>query len=42
AMDEQTAIEALEDIFVDHRFGKAGAKVVIEEFLQGQEFSLMS
>lgn len=42
AMDEQTAIEALEDIFVDHRFGQAGAKVVIEEFLQGQEFSLMS
>lgn len=42
AMDEQTAVEALEDIFVDHRFGQAGAKVVIEEFLQGQEFSLMS
>ena len=42
AMDEKTAIEALEDIFVDHRFGQAGAKVVIEEFLQGQEFSLMS
>ena len=42
AMDEQTAIEALEDIFVDHRFGQAGTKVVIEEFLQGQEFSLMS
>lgn len=42
AMDEQTAIDALDDIFVDHRFGQAGAKVVIEEFLQGQEFSLMS
>ena len=42
AMDEQTALDALEDIFVDHRFGSAGAKVVIEEFLQGQEFSLMS
>jgi phosphoribosylamine--glycine ligase len=42
AMDEQTAVDALEDIFVDHRFGQAGAKVVIEEFLQGQEFSLMS
>lgn len=42
AMDEQTAVDALEDIFVDHRFGSAGAKVVIEEFLQGQEFSLMS
>lgn len=42
AMDEKTAIDALEDIFVDKRFGSAGAKVVIEDFLQGQEFSLMS
>lgn len=36
------AIAALDDIFIDHRFGKAGAKVVIEEFLEGEEFSLMS
>ena len=42
AMDEDTAVEALKDIFVDHRFGSAGAKVVIEDFLEGQEFSLMS
>ncbi len=42
AMDEDTAIAALNDIFVDHRFGSAGAKVVIEDFLDGQEFSLMS
>lgn len=42
AMDEAAAISALKDIFVDHRFGSAGAKVVIEEFLEGQEFSLMS
>ncbi|RSX54811.1 phosphoribosylamine--glycine ligase [Bifidobacterium dolichotidis] len=42
AMDEPTAIAALEDIFLDHKFGAAGAKVVIEEFLEGQEFSLMS
>lgn len=42
AMDEETALAALEDIFVDHRFGAAGAKVVIEDFLEGQEFSLMS
>ncbi|EFA22545.1 phosphoribosylamine--glycine ligase [Bifidobacterium gallicum] len=42
AMDEQTAIDALNDIFLDHKFGIAGAKVVIEEFLEGQEFSLMS
>ncbi len=37
AMDEHTA-QALEDIFIDHRFGSAGAKVVIEDFLDGQEF----
>ena len=42
AMDEDTAVAALNDIFVDHRFGSAGAKVVIEDFLEGQEFSLMS
>ena len=41
-MDVDTAITALDDIFIDHRFGKAGAKVVIEDFLEGQEFSLMS
>lgn len=42
AMDEETAIAALDDIFIDHRFGSAGAKVVIEDYLEGQEFSLMS
>ena len=42
AMDEESANAALDDIFVDHRFGAAGAKVVIEDFLEGQEFSLMS
>ena len=42
AMDEPSAVAALEDIFVDQRFGSAGAKVVIEEYLEGQEFSLMS
>lgn len=42
AMDEDTAVAALNDIFVDHRFGSAGAKVVIEDYLEGQEFSLMS
>lgn len=42
AMDVDIALKALEDIFVDHRFGAAGAKVVIEDYLEGQEFSLMS
>ena len=38
AMDVDTALKELEDIFVDHRFGAAGAKVVIEDYLEGQEF----
>lgn len=42
AMDEDTAMSALEAIFVDHRFGDAGARVVLEDYLEGQEFSLMS
>ena len=42
AMDVDTALKALDDIFIDHRFGAAGAKVVVEDFLDGQEFSLMS
>ncbi len=36
AMDVDTAITALDDIFIDHRFGKAGAKVVIEDFLEAR------
>lgn len=42
AMDEDTARAALTDIFVDNKFGSAGSSVVLEDFLQGQEFSLMS
>lgn len=42
ALSVDVALDALDDIFVTHRFGKAGAKVVIEDFLEGQEFSLMS
>lgn len=42
AMTIEVALAALDDIFVTHRFGSAGAKVVIEDFLEGQEFSLMS
>ncbi len=42
AMDVETALDALNDIFVNYRFGSAGARVVIEDYLEGQEFSLMS
>lgn len=42
ALDTQTALGALEDIFIERRFGNDDLKVVVEDFLEGQEFSLMS
>ena len=42
AMSEQEALEALEDMLLDHKFGASSAKVVVEEFLIGEEFSLLS
>ena len=38
AMDEQTALDAIDDMF-DGAFGAAGAEVVIEEFMEGEEAS---
>ena len=34
--------KALKEIMVDQKFAEAGASVVIEEFLEGEEFSLLS
>lgn len=42
AMTEQEALEALKDMLLDHKFGASSAKVVVEEFLDGEEFSLLS
>ncbi|GAA6161103.1 phosphoribosylamine--glycine ligase [Ruegeria sp. HU-ET01832] len=39
AMDEATALEAIDDMF-GGVFGGAGAEVVIEEFMEGEEASL--
>lgn len=36
------ALEAIETIMVERAFGEAGDHVVIEEFLQGQEISLLA
>lgn len=38
----EDAIEALQDMLLNAKFGDASQKVVIEEFLDGEEFSLMS
>lgn len=36
------AIQALQEMLEENKFGESGAKVVIEEFLEGEEFSLMA
>lgn len=36
----EQAVKALEDCFITKRFGEAGSKVLIEEYLEGEEFSL--
>jgi phosphoribosylamine--glycine ligase len=41
AMTVEEAHEAIDFMLVDNKFGDAGAKVVIEEFLEGEEASFM-
>ncbi len=42
AEDEQTAIEAVRDMMEGKKFGDAGNRVVIEEFLTGPEISVLA
>ncbi|MCU9614309.1 phosphoribosylamine--glycine ligase [Caldibacillus lycopersici] len=42
ATTTEEAINALEEMLVHEKFGTASSKVVIEEFLAGEEFSLMA
>ena len=42
AQDDQGAYEALKACFVDRRFGEAGLKVLLEEYLEGQEVSILT
>ena len=38
----EQAIDALHDMLEDNKFGESGARVVVEEFLAGEEFSLLA
>jgi phosphoribosylamine--glycine ligase len=40
ALDMKTALEAVDEI-MDGKFGSAGRKIVVEEYLEGQEVSLL-
>lgn len=42
AMTEEEANQALEEMLLEAKFGKSSSKVVIEEFLAGEEYSLMA
>ncbi|MBO1305522.1 phosphoribosylamine--glycine ligase [Enterococcus sp. 669A] len=42
AMTLDEALDALKEMMTDLKFGESGAKVVIEEFLEGEEFSLLA
>lgn len=38
----EQAVEAAREMLLDNKFGNSGARVVIEEFLEGEEFSLFA
>ena len=42
AQNMEEAVATVKDMLEGNKFGEAGARVVIEEFLDGEEFSLMS
>lgn len=42
AMTLEEALSALEEMLLNQKFGEASSKLVIEEYLQGEEYSLMA
>lgn len=42
ALDKHTALQAIDEIMAQKIFGEAGSSVVIEEFLEGEEVSLLA
>jgi phosphoribosylamine--glycine ligase len=42
AMDEETAIDAVRDMMLDKKFGASGDTVVIEEYMEGPEVTVLA
>ena len=42
ALSKEEAIDSLKEMLIGGKFGEASSRVVIEEFLSGEEFSLMA
>lgn len=42
AMTKAEALEAIDEMMGDHRFGAAGARLVLEEYMEGEEASLLA
>lgn len=42
AQDDNTAYEALKSCFMERAFGSAGERVLVEEYLEGQETSILT
>ena len=42
AMDLQTALDAVDDMMINSSFGDAGAEIVVEDFLTGEEASFFA
>lgn len=40
-MDINTALNAVDEIMINQKFGTAGAKIVVEEYMEGAEVSLL-
>ena len=41
-MNVQTALDAVDDMMVNSAFGSAGAEIVVEDFLDGEEASFFA
>lgn len=42
AMTKEEALAAIDEMMADHKFGQAGARLVLEEYMEGEEASLLA